>query len=137
MTIFYHVMWLMARAFHLPPCFPPPPTPSLESRTPWPPSLYDNLGVDAAPQVDPGEIEGTDLRVLKYPHPALRAENEEIGEFNDEIKKLVKEMFKVRGARDALGRGKDRGARGRSLSSWASFDRCDVGETGLWRFDGV
>ena len=24
------------------------------------------------------DIEGTDLRVLKYPHPALRANNEEI-----------------------------------------------------------
>lgn len=46
-------------------------------------------------QVDPGEIEGTDLRVLKYPHPALRAENEEIEEFSDDVKKMAREMFKV------------------------------------------
>lgn len=46
-------------------------------------------------QVDPGEIEGTDLRVLKYPHPALREENEEIEEFTDDVKKLAREMFKV------------------------------------------
>lgn len=37
-------------------------------------------------EVDPGVVEGTDLRVLKYPHPSLRAENtiitdEELGQF--------------------------------------------------------
>jgi hypothetical protein len=42
---------------------------------------------------DPGEVDG--LRVLKYPHPALRAENEEIVEFNDELHKLSRRMFKV------------------------------------------
>lgn len=48
-----------------------------------------------APKVDPGEVEGTDLRVLKYPHPALRADNTEIEVFDDDLKKLARDMFKV------------------------------------------
>jgi hypothetical protein len=39
-------------------------------------------------EVDPGEIEGTDLRVLKYPHPKLRAFDEEITEFDADLKKV-------------------------------------------------
>lgn len=54
-------------------------------------------------EVDPGEIEGTDLRVLKYPHPALRAENEEIEEFSDDVKKMAREMFKVMYAMNGVG----------------------------------
>lgn len=46
-------------------------------------------------EADPGEIEGTDLRVLKYPHPKLRAFDEEITEFDADLKKTVKEMFMV------------------------------------------
>lgn len=30
---------------------------------------------DTEEEIDPGTIEGTDLRVLKYPHPSLRNEN--------------------------------------------------------------
>ena len=40
-------------------------------------------------------MEGTDLRVLKYPHPALRAKNAEIEVFDDDLKKLAKDMLKV------------------------------------------
>ena len=54
-------------------------------------------------RLDPGAVEGTDLRVLKYPHPALRAENEEITEFTDELKKLSREMFKVMYAAQGVG----------------------------------
>lgn len=46
--------------------------------------------------MDPGEVEGTDLRVLKYPHPALRAENAEIESFDEDLKKLANDMFKAR-----------------------------------------
>ena len=49
-------------------------------------------------EVDPGEVEGTDLRVLKYPHPSLRAENAEITKEeleSGEISKIAKEMFLV------------------------------------------
>ena len=38
--------------------------------------------------MDPGEIEGTDLRVLKYPHPKLRAFDEEVSEFDDSLKQV-------------------------------------------------
>ena len=37
-----------------------------------------SLFSSTAEEVDPGVVEGTDLRVLKYPHPSLRADNEEI-----------------------------------------------------------
>mmetsp|Transcript_26420 Transcript_26420/g.50187 ORF Transcript_26420/g.50187 Transcript_26420/m.50187 type:complete len:257 (+) Transcript_26420:146-916(+) len=59
-------------------------------------------------EVDPGVIEGTDLRVLKYPHPALRAKNEEIplealtGPGSD-IAKIAKEMFLVMYATGGVG----------------------------------
>jgi hypothetical protein len=39
-------------------------------------------------EVDPGDIPGTDLRVLKYPHPQLRAADEEITTFDDDLKKV-------------------------------------------------
>ena len=44
-------------------------------------------------EVDPGVVEGTDLRVLKYPHPALRAPDEEVTEFDDDLKKTLKAKF--------------------------------------------
>ncbi|CAM9845334.1 unnamed protein product [Phaeothamnion confervicola] len=49
----------------------------------------------AMDEVDPGAVEGTDLRVLRYPHPALRAPNEPIDEFTPEVARLAREMFKV------------------------------------------
>lgn len=57
-------------------------------------------------EVDPGVVEGTDLRVLKYPHPALRAENDEISqeELDDgSIAKIAKEMFLVMYAAQGVG----------------------------------
>lgn len=47
-------------------------------------------------EVNPGKVEGTDLRIVTYPHPSLRAENAEIK--NEELKdgsiaQLAKEMF--------------------------------------------
>ncbi len=39
-------------------------------------------------EVDPGEIPGTSLRILKYPHPKLRAQNEEVTVFDDELRKV-------------------------------------------------
>lgn len=47
-------------------------------------------------EVDPGKIEGTDLQIVKYPHPALRRDNVEITkeELKDgSIAQLAKEMF--------------------------------------------
>jgi peptide deformylase len=57
-------------------------------------------------EVDPGVVEGTDLRVLKYPHPSLRAENAEITkeELKDgSIAKIAKEMFLVMYAAEGVG----------------------------------
>ena len=62
-------------------------------------------------EVDPGIVEGTDLRIVKYPHPALRAENEEIsiddlkagGDNNKELANLAKGMLKVMYAAEGVG----------------------------------
>jgi peptide deformylase len=66
-------------------------------------------------EVDPGVVAGTTLRVLKYPHPALRAVNAEIsadellkdvGSSNHgriSIAKLAKEMFAVMYAANGVG----------------------------------
>ncbi|EWM28596.1 peptide deformylase [Nannochloropsis gaditana] len=54
-------------------------------------------------EVDPGEVEGTDLRVLKYPDPRLRAANAEITEFGPEVAALAKDMFKVMYAMNGVG----------------------------------
>ena len=44
-------------------------------------------------EVDPGEVAG--LRVLKYPHPLLRAENSAVEKFDYHLKQLTKRMFKL------------------------------------------
>jgi len=57
-------------------------------------------------EVDPGVVEGTDLRVVKYPHPSLRAVNTEFtqDELNDgTVQKLAKEMFLVMYAANGVG----------------------------------
>ena len=57
-------------------------------------------------EVDPGVVEGTNLRVLKYPHPALRAPNVDVTE--EELKdgtiaKIAKEMLLVMYASVGMG----------------------------------
>lgn len=54
-------------------------------------------------EVDPGVVEGTDLRVVKYPDPRLRAKNDPVEEFGPEIQKLAKDMFKVMYASNGVG----------------------------------
>ena len=57
-------------------------------------------------EVDPGVVEGTDLQIVKYPHPALRRENSEITkeELKDgSITKLAKEMFLLMYAAEGVG----------------------------------
>lgn len=41
--------------------------------------------------------------MLKYPHPALRAHDEEVTEFGADLKKTVKEMFLVMYASKGVG----------------------------------
>mmetsp|Transcript_50100 Transcript_50100/g.145621 ORF Transcript_50100/g.145621 Transcript_50100/m.145621 type:complete len:256 (-) Transcript_50100:88-855(-) len=57
-------------------------------------------------EVDPGVVEGTSLRIVKYPHPALRAPNAEITELElkgTEIAELAKGMLKVMYAAEGVG----------------------------------
>jgi peptide deformylase len=57
-------------------------------------------------EVDPVDIPGTDLRVLKYPHPSLRKPNQEITEEelkSGSINQLSKEMFLVMYATKGVG----------------------------------
>jgi len=56
-------------------------------------------------EVDPGVVEGTDLRIVKYPHPSLRADNAEVAlpDEQDSIMKLAKEMLKVMYAAEGVG----------------------------------
>lgn len=54
-------------------------------------------------KVDPGEVKGTKLRILKYPHPQLRAPNEVISTFDDSLKQMAKEMLMVMYAADGIG----------------------------------
>jgi peptide deformylase len=67
--------------------------------------LWSALGATKE-EVDPGIVEGTDLRVLKYPHPALRAPNALITDdelADGSIAKLAKEMFLVMYAAEGIG----------------------------------
>lgn len=57
-------------------------------------------------EVDPGVVEGTNLRIVKYPHPSLRAKNDLITPEelqSGEISKLAKEMFLVMYAAEGIG----------------------------------
>lgn len=54
-------------------------------------------------EVDPGVVQGTSLRIVHYPHPALRAPNEPVQQFDADLKKLSREMFKVMYASRGVG----------------------------------
>jgi len=56
-------------------------------------------------EVDPGTVEGTDLRIVKYPHPSLRAKNEEVSLPDDQksITKLAKDMLLIMYAAEGVG----------------------------------
>jgi len=77
---------------------PPPPLPPLHSRRRGRAAV--RLSED---EINPGAVAGTDLRILEYPHPLLRAENAEVTEFDDELKKLTKEMFAIMYASRGVG----------------------------------
>lgn len=63
-------------------------------------SLFAGFGET---EVDPGNVKGTKLKILKYPHPQLRTDNGEISEFDDNLKKLASEMLLVMRAADGIG----------------------------------
>jgi peptide deformylase len=67
-------------------------------------SLLSSNKVDN--EVDPGVVEGTDLRIMKYPHPALRAPNAIITEEelkDGSISKIAKEMLLLMYAAEGVG----------------------------------
>mmetsp|Transcript_73385 Transcript_73385/g.195500 ORF Transcript_73385/g.195500 Transcript_73385/m.195500 type:complete len:284 (-) Transcript_73385:67-918(-) len=54
-------------------------------------------------EVDPGQIEGTNLRILKYPHPLLRAKIEDVEVFDDNLRQIAKEMLMIMYATNGVG----------------------------------
>jgi peptide deformylase len=56
-------------------------------------------------EIDPGVVEGTDLRIVRYPHPALRAHNEpvDLEQEKDDISKLSRDMFTLMYAAEGVG----------------------------------
>ncbi|KAI0566427.1 Peptide deformylase [Gracilaria domingensis] len=54
-------------------------------------------------EIDPGVVEGTSLRILKYPHPLLRAENETVDQFDSALKQTVREMLRIMYASKGVG----------------------------------
>jgi len=68
------------------------------------PTLFASSKIEQ--EVDPGVVEGTDLRIVKYPHPSLRAKNEDITaeELKEgSINKLAKEMLLLMYAAEGVG----------------------------------
>eukprot|EP01031_Cornospumella_fuschlensis_P030498 gene30498-36861_t len=61
------------------------------------------VGMKPKIEVDPGRIEGTDLRIVKYPDPILRTENQIVTVFDDSLRKLADEMLLVMYASDGIG----------------------------------
>jgi peptide deformylase len=62
-------------------------------------------GFGRSAEKDPGVVPGTDLRVLMYPHPKLRAESKEITVFgsNSEVRDIAREMLLVMYAAEGIG----------------------------------
>ena len=71
------------------------PVPHVRARSSTPVSFEE------VEEIDPGEVAG--LRVLKYPHPLLRAENSDVVKFDYHLKQLTKKMFKLMYASRGVG----------------------------------
>lgn len=69
-----------------------------------PSSLFSSSKLEQ--EVDPGVVEGTDLRIMKYPHPSLRDANSIISEEelkDGSIAKVAKELFLLMYAAEGVG----------------------------------
>lgn len=87
---------------------PHQPFPSIRSKLMSPIKTLVGSLFSSVKEVDPGIVEGTDLTVLKYPHPSLRAENveiplEELTGPGSETSRIAKEMFLVMYATNGVG----------------------------------
>lgn len=56
-------------------------------------------------EINPGKVVGTDLQILRYPHPLLRATNAEVkpDEFTDELRRTAREMLLIMYASRGVG----------------------------------
>jgi len=54
-------------------------------------------------EVDPGEVKGTKLKILKYPNPKLRSENAAVSTFDASLQQKAKEMLLIMYASDGIG----------------------------------
>lgn len=52
---------------------------------------------------DPGSVDGTSLKILKYPHPLLRTENAPIEDFSQSLKNKASQMLSVMYAANGIG----------------------------------
>lgn len=69
-------------------------------------SIFESLGlwgVSVGKEIDPGNVKGTKLKILKYPHPKLRADNEAITVFDDELRRISSEMLLIMRTADGIG----------------------------------
>ena len=58
---------------------------------------------DADMEKDPGDVKGTKLKILKYPNPKLRSENEPISVFDSALQQKAREMLLIMYAADGIG----------------------------------
>ena len=63
----------------------------------------DDEDLSLKSEVDPGNVKGTKLKILKYPNPKLRTENALVTEFNAELEQKAREMLLVMYAADGIG----------------------------------
>lgn len=63
-------------------------------------NFFDKIKTE---EKDPGDVKGTKLKILKYPHPQLRAENAEVTEFNENLAEKARQMLLVMYAADGIG----------------------------------
>ena len=74
------------------------------SRKPSLVSLFmAKFGFDKKVEIDPGDVKGTTLKILKYPHPLLRKENAMVEEFDEKLKQIAREMLLVMYSAEGIG----------------------------------
>lgn len=65
--------------------------------------LFMNFFKKIQDEKDPGNVDGTSLKILKYPHPLLRKENLPIEDFSDSLRNKAAQMLLVMYAANGIG----------------------------------
>lgn len=65
--------------------------------------LQNFFGKMMAEEKDPGDVKGTKLKILKYPHPQLRADNADVLVFDESLRDKARQMLLVMYAADGIG----------------------------------